>query len=95
VAEAWTRLAGHTPDGATPAGQPPRTRRTADPQGAYRPPGRVRLKAQVPGNDDGIVLDYNAEFGAASDGLQLAQRSAASAGGGCGQRAVERDLHDL
>ena len=37
----------------------------------HRPPSRVGYKAQVTDNDDGIVLDYGVEYGAAPDGPQL------------------------
>jgi IS5 family transposase len=62
-------------------------------------------KAQITGNDDGIVVDYSVEYGAASDGPQLVpaiKRAARHAGRvpravtadrGYGQAAVERDLH--
>jgi transposase, IS5 family len=64
-------------------------------------------KAQVTDNDDGIILDYNVEYGAAPDGPQLAPAAgrvarraghvprAVTAGRGYGQAAVERDLQDL
>ncbi|MGH3267500.1 MAG: transposase [Trebonia sp.] len=65
------------------------------------------IKAQVTDNDDGIVLDYAVEYGAAPDGPQLAPAveriarrtgrvpRAVTADRGYGQAAVERDLHDL
>ena len=64
-------------------------------------------KAQVTGNDDGIVLDYSVEYGAAPDGPQLAPAitrvarragqvpRAVTAGRGYGLPAVERDLSEL
>jgi len=86
---------------------------------AGRPPGYARscwwpyrpvefgYKAQVTDNDDGIVLDYWVEYGAAPDGPQLAPaidrvarraghvRRAVTADRGYGQPAVERDLQQL
>ena len=35
-------------------------------------PVEFGYKAQVTDNDDGIILDYNVEYGAAADGPQLA-----------------------
>jgi IS5 family transposase len=64
-------------------------------------------KAQVLDNDDGIVLDYAVERGAAPDGPQLAPAiervrrragqvpRAVTADRGYGQAAVEQDLHEL
>jgi IS5 family transposase len=64
-------------------------------------------KAQVTDNDDGIVLDYAVEGGAAPDGPQLVPAikrvtrrtgrvpRAVTADRGYGQAAVERDLHEL
>jgi len=64
-------------------------------------------KAQVTGNDDGIVLDYAVEYGAAPDGPQLAPAitrvarragqvpRAVTADRGYGLPAVERDLRAL
>ncbi len=64
-------------------------------------------KAQVTDNDDGIVLDYSVEYGAAPDGPQLApaiQRihrragqvpRAVAADRGYGQAATEADLQAL
>ena len=70
-------------------------------------PVEFGYKAQVTGNDDGVILDYNVEYGAAPDGPQLvpavermARRAghvprAVTADRGYGQAAVERDLQDL
>jgi transposase, IS5 family len=70
-------------------------------------PVEFGFKAQVADNDDGIVLDYTLEYGAAPDGPQLApaverigQRTgrvprAVTADRGYGQPATERDLHEL
>ena len=69
--------------------------------------GGFGFKAQVVDNDDGIILDYSVEYGAAPDGPQLApavQRAgrrtgrvpgAVTADRGYGQPAVERDLQAL
>ena len=107
VAQARTRLAGQVPDGATrvvslhdPDARPIR-------KGRIDRPVEFGYKAQVTDNDDGIVLDYSVELGAAADGPQLApavERIRARAGRvpravtadrGYGQPAVERDLHAL
>jgi IS5 family transposase len=107
VAQARTRLAGQTPDGATrlvslhdPDARPIR-------KGRIDRPVEFGYKAQVADNDDGIILDYAIEYGAAPDGPQLApavQRIRARAGHvpravtadrGYGQPAVERDLQEL
>ena len=105
---------GRDPAGRADAGRRDRLvslhdpRRPADPPGTHRPasPG-FGYKAQVTGNDDGIVLDYAAEYGAAPDGPQLAlaitrvtRRTGQVAGAvtadrGYGQAAAERDLHEL
>jgi IS5 family transposase len=70
-------------------------------------PVEFGYKAQVTDNDDGIILDYAAEYGAAPDGPQLAPPveritrragrvpAAVTADRGYGQPSVERDLHDL
>jgi IS5 family transposase len=64
-------------------------------------------KAQVSDNDDGVIVDYSVELGAAPDGPQpgpavkrIHRRTgrmpgAVTADRGYGQPAVERDLHDL
>jgi IS5 family transposase len=107
VAQARTRLAGQTPDGATrlvslhdPDARPIR-------KGRIDRPVEFGYKAQVTDNDDGIVLDYSLEYGAAPDGPQLtpaiervSRRTgrtprAVTADRGYGQPALERDLHDL
>jgi IS5 family transposase len=107
VAQARTRLAGQTPDGATrlvslhdPDARPIR-------KGRIDRPVEFGYKAQVADNDDGVILDYAVEYGAAPDGPQLlpaierisrrAGRTpgAVTADRGYGQPAVERDLHDL
>jgi transposase, IS5 family len=107
VAQARTRLAGQTPDGATrlvslhdPDARPIR-------KGRIDRPVEFGYKAQVTDNDDGIILDYSVELGAAPDGPQLAPAvervsrragrtpRAVTADRGYGQPAVERDLHEL
>ena len=104
VAQTRTRLAGQTPDGATrlvslhdPDARPIR-------KGRIDRPVEFGYKAQVTDNDDGIILDYTVEYGAAPDGPQLAPAiervsrrtgrvpAAVTADRGYGQAAVERDL---
>jgi len=105
VAQARTRLAGQTPDGATrlvslhdPDARPIR-------KGRIDRPVEFGYKAQVTDNDDGVILDYAVEYGAAPDGPQLAPAvdrirrragqapATVTADRGYGQPAVERDLH--
>jgi IS5 family transposase len=107
VAQARTRLAGQTPNGATrlvslhdPDARPIR-------KGRIDRPVEFGYKAQVTDNDDGIILGYNVELGAAPDGPQLAPAvervtrragrtpGAVTADRGYGQPAVERDLREL
>ena len=107
VAQTRTRLAGQTPESATrlvslhdPDARPIR-------KGRIDRPVEFGYKAQVADNDDGIILDYSAGYGAAPDGPQLApdverirRRAgrvprAVTADRGYGQPAVERDLHEL
>jgi IS5 family transposase len=107
VAQARTRLAGQTPEGSTrlvslhdPDARPIR-------KGRIDRPVEFGYKAQVADNDEGIILDYSVELGAAPDGPQLApavnrihQRAgrvprAVAADRGYGQPAVERDLQEL
>jgi len=106
VAQARSRLAGQMPDGATrlvslhdPDARPIR-------KGRIDRPVEFGYKAQVLDNDDGIVVDYSVEYGAAPDGPQLvpamkrvARRTgqvprAVTADRGYGQAAIERDLHE-
>ncbi len=107
VAQARTRMAGQVPDSATrlvslhdPDARPIR-------KGRIDKPVEFGYKAQVTDNDDGIILDYAVEYGAAPDGPQLAPAAgrvhrrtghvprAVTADRGYGQPAYERDLHDL
>jgi transposase, IS5 family len=107
IAQTRTRLAGTMPDSAArlvslhdPDARPIR-------KGRIDRPVEFGYKAQVTDNDDGIVLDYAVEYGAAPDGPQLvpavkrvARRTghaprAVTADRGYGQASVERDLHDL
>ena len=107
VAQTRARLAGQMPDSATrlvslhdPDARPIR-------KGRIDRPVEFGYKAQVTDNDDGIVLDYAVEYGAAPDGPQLAPAikrvtrrtgrvpRAVTADRGYGQPAVERDLHEL
>jgi transposase, IS5 family len=107
IAQTRTRLAGQTPESATrlvslhdPDARPIR-------KGRIDRPVEFGYKAQVTDNDDGIVLDYRVEYGAAPDGPQLAPAvervarrvgrvpGAVTADRGYGQAAVERDLREL
>ena len=107
AAQARTRLAGQVPDGATrlvslhdPDARPIR-------KGRIDRPVEFGYKAQVTDNDDGIILDYTVEYGAAPDGPQLVpavERVACRAGRvpravtadrGYGQATVEHDLQEL
>jgi transposase, IS5 family len=107
VAQARIRLGGQTPDGANrlvslhdPDARPIR-------KGRIDRPVEFGYKAQVADNDDGIILDYTVEYGAAPDGPQLAPAierisrrtgntpRAVTADRGYGRAAFERDLHDL
>jgi len=107
VAQARTRLAGQTPDGATrlvslhdPDARPIR-------KGRIDRPVEFGYKVQVTDNDDGIILDYAVELCAAADGPQLVpavERTgrrcgrvprAVTADRGYGQPVVERGLQAL
>ena len=107
VAQARTRLAGQTPEGATrlvslhdPDARPIR-------KGRIDRPVEFGYKAQVSDNDDGVILDYSVELGAAPDGPQLVPAvkrihrrtgrmpGAVTADRGYGQPTVERDLQEL
>jgi transposase, IS5 family len=107
VTQTRSRLAGHRPATATPLviQNDPDARPIR--KGRIDRPVEFGFKAQVADNDDGIVLDYTLEYGAAPDGPQLApaverigQRTgrvprAVTADRGYGQPATERDLHEL
>jgi transposase, IS5 family len=107
VTQVRTRLAGQMPDGATrlvslhdPDARPIR-------KGRIDRPVEFGYKAQLLDNDDGIVVDYSVEYGAAPDGPQLAPAiervrrragqvpRAVTADRGYGQAPVEQDLHEL
>ena len=107
IVQARTRLAGQVPDGATrlvslhdPEARPIR-------KGRIGRPVEFGYKAQVTDNDDGIILDCTAGYGAVPDGPQLAPAikrvrrragrvpRAVTADRGYGQPAFERDLHEL
>ena len=105
VAQTRSRLAGQLPASATrlvslhdPDARPIR-------KGRIDRPVEFGYKAQVTDNDDGIILDYAIEYGAALDGPQLAPAvdrihrrtrrvpCAVTADRGYGQPTVEGDLH--
>jgi IS5 family transposase len=107
IAQARSRLAGTMPDSSSrlvslhdPDARPIR-------KGRIDRPVEFGYKAQVADNDDGVVLDYAVEYGAAPDGPQLvpavervARRAgqvprAVAADRGYGQAAVEAGLRDL
>ena len=105
VAQTRSRLAGQLPDSAArlvslhdPDARPIR-------KGRIDRPVEFGFKAQVADNDDGVVLDYSVEYGAAPDGPQLApavERIHRRAGrvpravtADRGQAAVEHDLQAL
>src|SRR5258708_5268013 len=107
LAQAPTPLARQTPDGATPLVglHDPDARPIR--KGRIDKPVEFGYKAQVADNDDGVILDYAVEYGAAADGPQLAPAverirkragrvpRAVTADRGYGQPVVERDLHAL
>jgi len=107
VAQARTRLAGQTPQGATRLVSLHDADARPIRKGRIDKPVEFGYKAQVADNDEGIILDYSVELGAAPDGPQLApavnrihQRAgrvprAVAADRGYGQPAVERDLQEL
>jgi IS5 family transposase len=106
AAQARQRAAGTMPDGAT--------RRVSLHDGDARPIAKGRLgkpvefgyKAQVTGNDDGVILDYRLEQGNPADGPQLAPAVArviaragrtprtVTADRGYGEKPVEDDRFD-
>jgi len=107
AAQTRQRLAGITPDGAT--------RRVSLHDQDARPIAKGRLgkpvefgyKAQIIGNDDGIILDHNLEQGNPADAPQLApavQRvitrtrrrpRTVTADRGYGEKSVDDELHGL
>ena len=107
VAQARTRLAGQTPAGATRLVSLHDADARPIRKGRIDRPVEFGYKAQVADNDDGIILDYSVEYGAAPDGPQLVTAiervsrragrtpGAVTADRGYGQPAVERDLHHL
>ena len=107
AAQARQRIAGDMPDGAS--------RRVSLHDEDARPIARGRLgkpagfgyKAQVTGNDDGVILDYAAGQGNPAGGPQLAPAVArvikrtgkkprtVTAGRSYGEKSIEDDLHAL
>jgi transposase, IS5 family len=104
AAQTRTRLAGQAPEGATrlvslhdPDARPIR-------KGRIDKPVEFGYKAQVLDNDDGVILDYRVEYGAAPDGPQLVPAverihrragrvpRAVTADRGYGQPVIDRDL---
>jgi len=104
AAQTRTRLAGQAPEGATrlvslhdPDARPIR-------KGRIDKPVEFGYKAQVVDNDDGVILDYRVEYGAAPDGPQLVPAverihrragrvpRAVTADRGYGQPVIDRDL---
>jgi transposase, IS5 family len=104
VAQARTRLAGQTPAGSTRLVSLHDADARPIRKGRIGKPVEFGYKAQVAGNDDGVILDYSAEYGAVPDAPQLApavQRihrrtqqvpHTVTADRGYGEPAVERDL---
>jgi len=107
AAQARQRLAGTMPGGAARrvSLHEPDARPIA--QGRLGKPVEFGYKAQVTGNDDGIIVDYNLEQGNPADAPQLApavQRvikrtgkkpRTVTAGRSYGEQSVEDDLHGL
>jgi transposase, IS5 family len=104
AAQTRTRLAGQVPEGAArlvslhdPDARPIR-------KGRIDKPVEFGYKAQVADNDDGVILDYRVEYGAAPDGPQLVPAverihrragrvpRAVTADRGYGQPVIDRDL---
>ena len=87
AAQTRTRLAGQAPEGATrlvslhdPDARPIR-------KGRIDKPVEFGYKAQVLDNDDGVILDYRVEYGAAPDGPAAGARGGAHPPA-CGTRAA-------
>jgi transposase, IS5 family len=107
VAQARTRLAGQTPAGSTRLVSLHDADARPIRKGRIGKPVEFGYKAQVADNDDGVILDYSAEYGAVPDAPQLApavQRihrrtqqvpHTVTADRGYGEPAVERDLQAL
>jgi transposase, IS5 family len=107
VGQTRSRLAGQLPDSATRLVSLHDCDARPIRKGRLDRPVEFGYKAQVIDNDDGIVLDYSVEYGAAPDGPQLApavarisrracrEPRAVTADRGYGQPAVERDLRAL
>jgi IS5 family transposase len=104
AAQTRTRLAGQVPEGAArlvslhdPDARPIR-------KGRIDKPVEFGYKAQVVDNEDGVILDYRVEYGAAPDGPQLVPAverihrragrvpRAVTADRGYGQPVIDRDL---
>jgi transposase, IS5 family len=107
AAQTRIRLAGHIPPGATRLVSLHDADARPIRKGRIDRPVEFGYKAQVADNDDGVILDYRVEYGAAPDGPQLAPAverisrragrtpRAVTADRGYGQAAVERDLREL
>jgi IS5 family transposase len=107
LAQTRTRLAGQVPGSATRLVSLHDADARPIRKGRIDRPVEFGYKAQVADNDDGIILDYRIEYGAAPDGPQLAPAverisrrvgrtpRAVTADRGYGQAAVERDLREL
>lgn len=107
VAQTRSRLAGQLPASATRLVSLHDADARPIRKGRIDRPVEFGYKAQVAGNDDGVILDYSVEYGAAPDGPQLvpaigriSRRAgrvprAVTADRGYGLPAVERDLHAL
>jgi IS5 family transposase len=107
VAQTHTRLAGQVPESASRLVSLHDSDARPIRKGRIDRPVEFGYKAQVTDNDDGIILDYSVERGAAPDGPQLAPAverihrrtghapRAVTADRGYGQPAVERDLQAL
>jgi transposase, IS5 family len=107
VAQTHTRLAGQVPESASRLVSLHDSDARPIRKGRIDRPAGFGYQAQVTGNDDGIILDYSVERGAAPDGPQLAPAverihrrtghvpRAVTADRGYGQPAVERDLQAL
>jgi IS5 family transposase len=107
TAQTRIRLAGNIPPSATRLVSLHDADARPIRKGRIDRPVEFGYKAQVADNDDGIILDYRIEYGAAPDGPQLAPAverisrragrtpRAVTADRGYGQAAVERDLREL